>query len=80
MYPHFNFDQCRLFDIREAKYKSGVYGYSVNVVLLVRKGITLFHSEIILLYREIGILSKNQCYFHLFTSGSLRSRVPQAPP
>jgi hypothetical protein len=36
-------------------------------------------SETFPLYKEIGIFSKNQCYFQLSASGSLRSKVPQAP-
>lgn len=38
---------------------NATYGYSVNVVLLVRLIITQIYSEIILLYRKLGILSKN---------------------
>lgn len=40
--------------------------------------ITLFLTEIIPLYKKLGIFSKNFCYFQLFTSNTRGRKYPQA--
>ena len=40
--------------------------------------ITLFLTEIIPLYKKLGIFSENFCYFQLFTSNTLGRKYPQA--
>ena len=41
------------------KEKNAAHGYFANVVLLARLIITQIYSEITLLYKEIGVFSKN---------------------